>query len=173
MRKDLVSQELCESLEPTPLVGLDHIAVAVEDLAAAERWYSQVLGFRCVDRKVVTGKASGMISSVMQAGPIVFVLLQGTDPRSQVARFVNHFGQGVQHIAMRVNDIHGAVDYFKRRQLAFSTNIVKGDGLLQSFTKRSRETGLMFELVERGEFPGFDDQNVHGLFRQLEDNDEF
>jgi len=155
------------------LIRIDHLAVAVEDLAAAQRWYSEVLGFRCVEHRTLEGTKSGMISAVMQAGPIVFVLVQGTNPESQVSRFIQRYGQGVQHIAFQVRDIDRLVGGLTRKNLGFSTGIVDSPGLRQTFTKRNPETGVMLEFIERGEFPGFTDENVNSLFRQMEENDEF
>jgi methylmalonyl-CoA epimerase len=155
------------------LVRVDHIAVAVADLNVAIRWYSEVLGFKCIERRALDGRRSGMVSAVMQAGPIVFVLVQGTNPDSQVSRFIQHYGQGVQHVALQVNNIEGLVQRLDRRGMSFSTDIVKSPGLRQTFTKRSSQTGLMIELIERGEFSGFTDENVDSLFRQMEASDDF
>jgi methylmalonyl-CoA/ethylmalonyl-CoA epimerase len=155
------------------LVRIDHIAVAVEDLRAAERWCSEVLGFRCVEQRTLEGRSTGMISTVMEAGPIVIVLVQGTSPASQVSRFVERYGQGVQHVALEVRDIGELVRKLSERGLCFGTSVVESAGVRQTFTRRNQQTGLMLELIERGDFHGFSDQNVTNLFRELEDNDEF
>lgn len=155
------------------LVRIDHIAVAVEDLETAQRWYSEVLGFRCVERRSLEGRKSGMLSAVMQAGPVVIVLVQGTNPDSQVSRFIQHYGPGVQHVALEVRNIEGLVRGLAQRNLRFSTGIVDGPGIRQTFTKRNPDSGVMLELIERTEFQGFTDENVNSLFRQLEESDEF
>jgi methylmalonyl-CoA/ethylmalonyl-CoA epimerase len=155
------------------LVRVDHIAIAVSNLEKAERWYSEVLGFRCIERRSIEGVRSGMISSVMQAGPVVFVLIQGTNPQSQVSRFIQNYGQGVQHIALQVRDLERFVPMLKDRSLEFSTSVVESPGLRQIFTRRSADTGLMLEFIERGEFSGFTQQNVRNLFSQLEAGDDF
>ena len=155
------------------LIRIDHVAVAVENLQVAERWYTEVLGFRCIERRVLEGRKSGMISAVMQAGPVVFVLVQGTNPESRVSRYVRHFGHGVHHVALQVRGIDRLVPSLRGRRLDFSTTLVESPGLRQAFARRSAETGLMLEFVERGEFAGFSDQNVQSLFAQLEASDDF
>ena len=155
------------------LVQIDHIAVAVRDLDLAEQWFSEVLGFRCIERRDLEGTKSGMRSVVMQAGPIVFVLVQGTTPESQVSRFVREFGQGVQHIALGVRGIDRLVRKLKGSNLPFSTRVVTSGELRQVFARRNPDTGLMLEFIERGNFSGFADGNVDDLFRQLEESDEF
>lgn len=155
------------------LIRIDHIAVAVENLQVAEHWYTEVLGFKCIERRAVEGRKSGMISSVMAAGPVVFVLIQGTSPESQVSRFIQHYGQGVQHVALQVRGIDQLVPALRGRRLDFSTSMIESPELRQAFTRRSPETGLMLEFIERGKFTGFNDHNVNSLFAQLEANDDF
>jgi methylmalonyl-CoA/ethylmalonyl-CoA epimerase len=155
------------------LVGIDHIAIAVTNLDAAEKWYREALGFRCVERRVLEGRKSGMRSVVMKLGPLIFVLIQGTNPESQVSRFIEHYGQGVQHVAFQVRGIDQLVATLRKRGLEFSTTLVESPELRQAFTRRNADTGLMLEFIERGEFSGFTDENVQTLFAQLEASDDF
>src|SRR5260370_11772889 len=85
--------------------GFDHIAVAVPDLEASISWFTTVLGFSLKERRNTEGSKTGMISAVLEAGPLNIVLLQGTTPESQVSRFVQHYGPGVQHLAIQVDNI--------------------------------------------------------------------
>jgi 4-hydroxyphenylpyruvate dioxygenase-like putative hemolysin len=154
-------------------VRLDHIAVAVRDLASAERWFTRTLGFRCVERRSVEGRKSGMVSAVMELGGVVVVLVQGTHPNSQVNRFVDNYGQGVQHVAFQVRDLDSVVNRLRAQDLDFSTGVVEKPGLRQAFSRRNAETGLMLEFIERGQFEGFNDDNVQSLFLSMEANDDY
>jgi len=111
------------------------------------------------------------IGRLDELGPLQ--LVQATNPESQVSRFIQHYGQGVQHVALQVNNIEGLVQRLDRRGPRFSTDIVKSPGLRQIFTKRSAQTGLMLELIERGEFSGFTDENIDSVFRQMEASGDF
>jgi methylmalonyl-CoA/ethylmalonyl-CoA epimerase len=152
--------------------GLDHVAIAVRDLESSIHWFTTVLGFTLRERRRTEGATTGMISAVLEAGPLNFVLLQGTAPESQVARFVNHYGPGVQHVAIQVENIDALAQELAQTGLEFDTSIIGGNGLRQIFSKRDKDSGLMIEFIQRSE-SGFSDQNVASLFAQLEQKDSF
>lgn len=152
--------------------GVDHMAIAVRDLETSIAWVTNSLGFVLKERRETRGTASAMISAVLEANGITVVLLQGTSPESQVSMFVEEYGPGVQHIALKVSDIETTVQDLKKAGVQFDTSIIGSGGLRQAFTRRDAGTGLMFELIERnGE--GFNDTNVTELFKQLEEKASF
>jgi|SRR5215218_1799606 len=152
--------------------SIDHVAVAVRDLEESIRFYSEVLGFELKERRRTEGKATAMISAVMKAGPITVVLLEGTSPESQVSRFVEHFGPGVQHIAIGVENLPEMTEDLKVAGMEFDTTIINSPGLRQIFSKRDTGSGIMFEFIERmgGDFS---DESVQNLFEQLEQKNTF
>ena len=152
--------------------GIDHVAIAVRDLEESVRFYTDVLGFELVERRRTEGKQTAMISAVLKAGPITVVLLQGTSPESQVSRFVEHFGPGVQHLAIGVEDLPALAEDLKREGLEFDTSVIRSPGLLQIFSHRDPGSGMMFELIER-KGGDFSDQSVQSLFEQLEKKDSY
>jgi methylmalonyl-CoA epimerase len=153
-------------------VGIDHVAIAVHDLEESIRFYTDVLGFDLTERRKTEGKHTAMVSAVLKAGPITVVLLQGTTPESQVSRFVENFGPGVQHLAIAVENLPELAQALKAEGLEFDTTIINSPGLRQIFTHREPGSGMMFELIERmgGDFS---DQSVQSLFEQLEKKDAF
>lgn len=152
--------------------SIDHVAIAVRDLEESIRFYSEVLGFELKERRRTEGKATAMISAVMKAGPITVVLLEGTSPESQVSRFVEHFGPGVQHIAIGVENLPEMTEELKAAGMEFDTTIINSPGLRQIFSKRDTGSGMMFEFIERmgGDFS---DESVQNLFEQLEQKNAF
>lgn len=152
--------------------AFDHIAVAVPDLESSLKWFTGVLGFTLKERRKTEGKSTGMISAVLEAGPLQIVLLQGTDPNSQVSRFVAEYGPGVQHIAIRVDNIDTVSGQLQDSGLNFDTTVINGGGLRQIFSHRDPGSGLMFEIIERNA-SGFAEQNVAELFSQLEEKNSF
>jgi len=152
--------------------GLDHVAIAVRDLEESITFYTDVLGFELTERRKTEGKQTAMISAVLKGGPITVVLLQGTTPESQVSKFVEHFGPGVQHLAIGVENLREVADDLKQRGLAFDTSVIESPGLLQIFSHREDGSGQMFEFIER-KGGDFSDQSVQQLFEQLEKKDAF
>lgn len=149
------------------IVGIDHIAVAVPNLDAAVQWSQKVLGCSVIEERVTAGKRSGMKSATVRVGGLTLVLVQGTGSESQVTQFVERHGAGVQHIALRVNDIGQAISSLPH--MAYSTPRLDCAPLSQIFSVRNPDTGLMIELIERRDFDGFSDQNVDALFKSLEE----
>jgi methylmalonyl-CoA epimerase len=155
-------------------LNIDHVAIAVPDLEASIAFYEQVLGFTVRERRETHGKKTGMVSAVLEGGPITFVLIQGTSPDSQVSRYVEHYGPGVQHIAIGVKDLPEVAERLKGAGMEFDTGVIRGSGLLQIFSHRDPGSGMMYEFIEHTEDDGdFSDQSVQSLFEQLEDKDSF
>lgn len=152
--------------------GIDHVAIAVRDLEESVHLYTNVLGFELVERRRTEGKQTAMVSAVLKAGPVTVVLLQGTSPDSQVSKFVEHFGPGVQHLAIGVEDLPALAEELKREGMEFDTTVIRSPGLLQIFSHRDQGSGMMFELIER-KGGDFNDQSVQSLFEQLEKKDSY
>jgi methylmalonyl-CoA epimerase len=152
--------------------AIDHVAIAVRDLEESIRFYTDVLGFELKERRRTEGKQTAMISAVLKAGPITVVLLEGTSPESQVSRFVEHFGAGVQHLAIGVQNLPEMTEELKAAGMEFDTTVIESPGLRQIFSASDKGSGMMFEFIERmgGDFS---DQSVQNLFEQLEQKDSF
>jgi methylmalonyl-CoA/ethylmalonyl-CoA epimerase len=151
---------------------IDHVAIAVHDLEKSIDFFTKVLGFELKERRKTEGKKTAMVSAVLKAGSLTFVLLQGTSPESQVTKFIEHYGPGVQHIAVGVKDLPRAAEELRAAGLAFDTSVIESPGLRQIFTHRDEGSGLMIEFIER-QGGDFSDQSVQSLFEQLEKKDAF
>ncbi len=148
---------------------IDHVAIAVRDLDEALFLYESVFGFELLQQREVTGEFSGMRSAELCAGGFSIVLVQGTEKNSQVSRYIDAYGPGVQHIAIDVQDIEGVTEKLRNSGVQFSTNLINGENLIQIFTKRDKNSGMMFEFIKRVEkSAGFEKNNIQSLFEQLE-----
>lgn len=180
---DLITMESCRAEDEvigtdraalaTHGVRIDHVAVAVRDLEAAIDMLSSRFGFELVERRQVEGDFSGMVSATMQAGQAYFVLVQGLSPASNVSRYIEHYGPGVQHVAVSVRDQRGLHREFVRLGTDLLTGIIHAPGLDQSFTRRDPNTGLQLEFITRTGNEGFDDDNVRELFEAMEREDVY
>lgn len=151
-------------------VKIDHIAIAVPDLEASIAFY-QRLGFAQVTRRRTAGDTTEMVSAVLHAGAIIIVLVQGTAPGSQVNRYLDNYGPGVQHIAIEVRNVEKLMHELSSAEVEFNTTLIQGCGIRQAFTARDRGSGMMYEFIERQTNDGdFTDESVQDLFEQLERN---
>src|SRR6266852_6796295 len=144
--------------------GIDHLGIAVRDLEAGLKWFTNILGFTVTERHRTAGTTTGMVWAVLRAGNLTIVLAEGTNPESQISRFIEQYGPGVQHVAVRVDDIETAVRDLTAGGLEFETPIIGNGGLRQAFSRRDATSGLMVEIIERT-VEGFADANVSELFQ--------
>lgn len=152
---------------------IDHLAIAVKDLEKAVSYYRDVLGMELVERRKTVGKTTAMISAVMSAGGFDIVLMEGVGEDSQITRYIETYGEGVQHVAFEVENLESCVTQLAYDGMAFSTEVINGNQLKQVFSKREENSGMMFELIERKGESGFQDNNVNDLFSQLEKNGDY
>jgi methylmalonyl-CoA epimerase len=160
--------EDARSLLAQTAVGIDHVAIAVRDLDAAIEHYRDVLGMELRERRQIEGRVSGMDSAVMEAGGVKFVLVQGDSPESNVSRYIDAYGPGVQHVAIEIPNAQEAIEDLQARGADLLTGVINGPGLDQIFTKREPNSGMQLEIIARAENEGFDPRNVQELFEAME-----
>src|SRR2546425_2132355 len=138
-------------------MGIDHITLCVKNLAAAEYLFTKILGFDVIwSARDVGSEFSSMDTVVVQRGNAKIALMQGNDKavRSQINDFIVKFGQGVQHVAIEVDDIEAVCREWEEHGVQFSGPLKEGrDGfgpLKQRFTHALfPEGGVFFELTQR------------------------
>lgn len=160
--------------------SIDHITLCVENLEEAEFLFTKVLGFEVIwsARDVGTDKSS-MDTVVVQCGAARIALMQGRDKamKSQINDFIEKYGQGVQHVALEVDDIEAVCREWEEHGVKFSGPVKEGrDGfgpLKQRFTyPLFPGGGLFIELTQRehGEQRAktFVRSTVESLYKDLE-----
>lgn len=90
---------------------VDHIGIAVSDLAQAESFYQQLLGESPYKREVV--ESEGVLTSFFHAGETKVELLESQNETSAIAKFITKRGEGLHHIAFEVADIQAEMDRLK------------------------------------------------------------
>ncbi len=86
---------------------IDHVAVAVRDLDAAVAWYERTFGVHPVQREVV--EPDGVEEAMIPIGAGYLQLLAPVRDDSPVARFLERRGEGLHHVAYRVDDCAAAL----------------------------------------------------------------
>lgn len=96
--------------------GIDHVAIAVEDLDAAVALFERVLGLKVTHREEIAGY--GVRVATIPTGGTAIELVQGTTPDSPIAKFVKERGAGMHHVAFEVSDIDAALSALAARGVA-------------------------------------------------------
>ena len=79
---------------------IDHIGIAVKDLDAAEKTYTQLLGVPPYKRETVASQQ--VVSSFFKIGESKIELLSPTAPESPIAKFLEKKGEGIHHLTLGV-----------------------------------------------------------------------
>lgn len=161
-------------------MGIDHITLCVEDLDSAEYLFTKVLGFEVIwSARDVGSDKSSMDTVVVQRGDAKIALMQGRDKavKSQINEFIERYGQGVQHVAVEVDDIEAVCREWEAQGVKFSGPLKDGrDGfgpLKQRFTyPLFPGAGVFLELTQRahGEETSktFVRSTVESLYKDIE-----
>ena len=135
-------------------LNIDHIGVAVRDLEQAAEFYEKVLGIK---RAGVEEVAEQQVKVMfLPCGDCEVELLESTAEGSAVDRFLGKNGEGVQHIAIRVENIDAALADLKEKcvRLIDETPRYGAGGARIAFIHPKATNGVLLELCERtGERP--------------------
>lgn len=93
------------------LTEVDHIAIAVRDLEAAAAWYRDVFGAEVTHREVV--ESDGVEEALIKVAESYIQLLTPTKADSPVGKFLESRGEGLHHVAYRVDDCAQALEAVK------------------------------------------------------------
>ncbi|HYU41586.1 MAG TPA: methylmalonyl-CoA epimerase [Vicinamibacteria bacterium] len=125
---------------------IDHLGIAVKDLAAAVQAY-EALGFAVEARHdVPTEKVRAAFLAV---GESHLELLEPTDPSSVIARFLEK-RSGLHHVCVLVEDIDAALAELKARGIPVldETPRVGAGGCRVAFVHPRGAAGVLLELKE-------------------------
>jgi methylmalonyl-CoA epimerase len=86
---------------------ISHLGLAVNDLEAAIKLYEEVFGLRVTHRWVA--EADRMEAAFFRIGDIEIELMQPLEPDSPIGRFISRRGEGIHHIAYKVDDVADAL----------------------------------------------------------------
>ena len=96
----------------TPMfTEIDHVAIAVNDLEAAVKYYEDVFGATVDHREVV--ESDGVEEALLKVAESYIQLLTPTRDDSPVAKYLANKGEGLHHIGYRVKDCAAALESIK------------------------------------------------------------
>jgi len=129
-------------------VGVDHVGVAVKNLDEAIALYRDVLGFRLESVHVLTERKV-RVAFFSTGGETHIELLEPIGSDSPVAKFLESRGEGIQHVAVRVDDIEKALAELKSKgvMLVDETPRLGAEGTRIAFVHPKSTRGVLLELV--------------------------
>ena len=129
---------------------IDHVGIAVADMEAGIQRYRELLGVEPGTRKVM--EVDGIDAAMLDLGSTHVELISPTRPDSTVARFIERRGEGLHHVAYRVDDIRRALAEAREggARLIDEEPRVGVMGHLVAFLHPASANGVLTELVEAG-----------------------
>lgn len=129
------------------MAEIDHIAVAVHGLNAATKLYA-LLGLEPGEPETVDSE--GVRAVMLPVGAINIELIEPTDPKSSVARFLDRHGEGLHHIALRVENLASAAAHLQEAGVRLVNNAIQtgAGGHRYMFIHPASANGVLIELVE-------------------------
>lgn len=130
------------------LTEIDHVAIAVHDLDRAVAWYERVFGASLVHRETV--EPDGVEEALLQVAQSYIQLLQPTRADSPVGRFLDRRGEGLHHVAYRVDDCAAALETAVANGARPIDHAPRpgGRGTTVAFLHPQGAFGTLIELVE-------------------------
>ncbi len=128
---------------------LDHVGIAVKDLAAALAFYRDALGLHVEAPEDVASQR--VRAHVMPAGPAALELLEATASDSAIAKYIEKRGPGLHHITLRVDDLRAALALLKARGVRLVDEQPRpgAEGALVAFVHPASAHGVLVELKQR------------------------
>ena len=127
---------------------ISHIGIAVSNLEEGIAFYEK-LGLTLEAIEEVPSQKVKV--AFFPCGDTRIEVLAPTDPESPIAKFIEKRGEGIHHIAIRVDDISAAMQSLKEKgiRLLSEEPRVGAGGALIAFVHPKTANGTLIELCER------------------------
>ena len=128
---------------------IDHIGVAVKSLEEGLAFYENTLGIKSQGVEEVAEQKVKV--AFLPCGDSELELLESTDPEGAVARFIEKNGEGIQHIAIRVENIEAALAELKEKGVRLIDEEPRygAGGARIAFVHPKATNGVLLELCQR------------------------
>lgn len=94
---------------------IEHIGIAVENMAEAIEYYENVLGFKCYKIEEVPDQK--VRTAFFMVGQTKIELLETTDPDGPIGKYIEKRGPGIHHLAFAVEDVNHSLNEAKEKGL--------------------------------------------------------
>jgi methylmalonyl-CoA/ethylmalonyl-CoA epimerase len=130
---------------------VDHIGIAVKDLEESIKFYQDILGLELMGTEVVEEQKVRV--AFLPVGDTEVELLESTSEDGPIAKFIEKNGEGIQHIAFKVDNIEEAIEYMisKGMRMIDEKPRYGAGGAKIAFVHPKSSNRVLVELSERTE----------------------
>lgn len=128
-------------------ICVDHVGIACKDLDESKKFYTEILGLECTGEEAVPSQ--GVKTVFIPCGETMFELLVDITENNDgpIGKYIAKNGQGIQHIAVRVDDIEAAIaDVTERGGRMIDKAPRGGAGHMDIAFIHPKSAGILLEL---------------------------
>ncbi|HAX98157.1 MAG TPA: methylmalonyl-CoA epimerase [Candidatus Atribacteria bacterium] len=128
---------------------IDHIGIAVKDLDLTSKFYTEILGLSLHGVEEVEEQKAKVAFLPITDSEIE--LLESTDSEGTISKYIDKKGEGIHHIAFRVEDIEEALNELKTKNIRLineKPRIGAGNAKI-AFIHPKETNGVLIELCQR------------------------
>jgi len=131
------------------VLKIDHIGIAVKSIDEAKNLYGGLLGLNHKGSETVAEQK--VTTAFFPVGDTEVELLESTSPDGPIAKHIEKKGEGIQHIAFRVENIEEALAELKANgvQLIDEKPRLGAGGAKIAFLHPKSTFGVLVELCEK------------------------
>jgi methylmalonyl-CoA/ethylmalonyl-CoA epimerase len=131
------------------VLHIDHIGVAAKEMEEVLKFFTEKLGMVVEGYETIEDQAVRVAFLPLGEGEIE--ILESIRPDGPIARFIEARGEGIQHIALRVDDLEEALRTLKAKgvRLIDETPRRGAGGARIAFIHPKETHGVLIELCER------------------------
>lgn len=128
---------------------VDHIGIAVKDIQKAGKFYTDILGLNIQGTEEVSDQKVNVAFIPITDSEVE--LLESTEPDGPIAKYIEARGEGVQHIAFRVENLEEALSELKEKGVRLIDQSPRNGagGARIAFIHPKETSGVLVELCER------------------------
>lgn len=128
---------------------IDHVGIAVKSIDEAGKFFKDILGLKLKDEETV--EEQKVKTGFFPITDSEIELLESTEPDGPVAKYIDARGEGIQHIAFRVENIEDAVQELKEKGVRMIDNEPRkgAGGARIAFIHPKESHGVLVELCEK------------------------
>lgn len=127
---------------------IEHIGIAVKDLAASCKLYERLLGVK--HYKIEAVESEQVNTAFFKTGENKIELLEASGEQSVLHKFLEKRGEGIHHIAFAVDDIYAEMKRLKQEGFTLLNETPKNgaDNKLVCFVHPKDANGVLVELCQ-------------------------
>lgn len=127
---------------------LDHIGIAVKDISESLKFYKDALGLTLDGIEIVTDQK--VKTAFLSVGETHLELLEATEADSPVGKFIEKRGEGIHHIAIKVENIQEHLSQLDENEIKLIDKEPKigANNKKIAFVHPKSTSGVLLELCE-------------------------